>query len=266
MSFLAIFAIAAHSFAQAPAEPGATQRQQQPPMAEEATADAEGKTDSEFFDTYIHDKLQLGTRLAYRSLTDDDSGHKGGRYGSGTFLGTIYGLDEEQSYAPDKFYATYYFLENLGIELAYDRVVAETLATDASTRAEKTDGDVILSGPTLSLIGRYRNKTAFTPYGGIGLGFFTGDFDETEAWAHTDWGWAERDRRMVVDDTTALLLTAGVAWKLTDHWFVDGSMQYVKADADATFYGYIDGEQDTEQTGHFPLDNVALRLGVGFNF
>jgi len=266
VSFLAIFAMVTHGFAQDTTTPSKTLQNHQLSMAEQPTADAENNTESAFFNTYIHGKLQFGTRLAYRSLTDADSGNKGGTYGSGTYLGTIYGLDEKQSYAPDKIFATYYFLDNFGIEFAFDRLLARTLAMDTYNGVEKTDGDVILAGPTLSLIGRYGNKTPFTPYAGIGLGFFNGDFDETADWAHSDWSWAQRDRLMVVDSTTALLFTAGVAWTLSDHWFVDSSVQYIKADADATFYGYTDGTLNTEQTGHFPVDNVALRLGVGFSF
>lgn len=131
----------------------------------------------------------------------------------------------------------------------------------------KTDGNAILSGPTISLLGRYRNSTAFTPYAGIGLGFFNGDFDEDPVWAHEIWwGYANRNRQMVVDNTTALLLSAGTTWAFTPNWLLDMSLQYVHADADATFYGDVDGVIDTIQQGHFPMDNLALRLGLTYSF
>lgn len=260
-------AIATQSFAQGSATIPNNSQQNRPLFAAEKSAvETVQKSESTFFDEYIYGRLQIGTRLAYRTLTDSDSGNKGGTYGSGTFLGTIYGLDENQSYAPDKIFMTYYFSDHFGFELAHDRMLARTLAMDIYTDAEKTDGDVILSGPTLSLLGRYGNTTPLTPYAGIGLGFFNGDFDETAEWAHSNLSLGERDRLMVVDSTTALLFTAGVAWAIKDHWFLDCSLQYIRADADATFYGYTDGTLDTEQTGHFPIDNVALRLGAGFSF
>ncbi|EKD40462.1 MAG: hypothetical protein ACD_75C00048G0008 [uncultured bacterium] len=236
-------------------------------IQEYAAKNAHGEqTAGSFVKDYLQGKLQLGTRMAYRILTDSESGQKGGRYGSGTFLGTIYALDEQQDYLPGKMFLAYFFTKHFGVEFAYDSMKAETVATDSDTGMVKTDGDVILSGPTVSLLGKYPNAAPFTPYAGIGLGFLNGDFDETADWAHSDWGGSDRNRMMVVDSTTALLLTAGVNWAFDPHWLFDCSLQYVRADADAVFYGATDGIVDTEQAGHFPLDNVALRLGVIYSF
>lgn len=235
---------------------------------ENAAENAYGEeTAGSFVKDYIQGKLQLGTRLAYRILTDSDSGYKGGIYGSGTYLGTIYALDEQQDYLPSKLFLAYFFTKHFGVEFAYDSMKAETVATDMDTNMVKTDGDAILSGPTLSLLGKYPNITSFTPYAGIGIGFLNGDFDETADWAHSSWGESDRNRTMVVDSTTALLLTAGVNWAFNGgQWLLDCSLQYVQADADAVFYGATDGVVDTEQAGHFPMDNVALRLGVIYSF
>jgi opacity protein-like surface antigen len=219
-----------------------------------------------FFTDYIHEKLEIGTRFSYRYLTNADSGHQGGTYGSGTYLGTIYGLDEEQDYLPNKFFLAYYFNHYLGLELAYDSIEAETVAWNTSTGSKKTDGNVTLSGPTVSLIAKYPNTTRFTPYLGLGLGFFSGDFDRDSAWAYSDWGTSDRNRYMIVDDVTALFVNAGFIWKFNQNWYIDTSLQYLHADPDATFYGYTDDVCDTVQTGHFPLDNVSLRLGIGYSF
>jgi len=214
---------------------------------------------------YFTGKLEIGTRIVHRVLTDADSGHKGGTYGSGTYLGTIYALEEEQDYLPFKPYMAYFFTPFLGVELAYDEMEAETRAIDTSSHKVKTDGTVSLSGLTLSLVGRYKNDTAFTPYAGFGLGFYSGDFDEDSAWAYT--ASTGRTRVMNVDSTVGLLLTLGVKWSLTENWFVDGSLQYVAVDPDATFNGYeSDGTQYIYETGHFPLDSLAFRLGIGFSF
>ena len=222
-------------------------------------------TDS-FMKDYIPGKLQLGTRVTYRVFTDSDSGHKGGTYGTGTYLGTIYALDEEQDYLPRKLFLAYFFSQHFGIEFAYDWIKAQTVAMDTDNNVVKTDGNAILSGPTLALLGRYPNATSFTPYAGIGVGLFHGDFDETADWAHSYWGTSDRNRQMSVDSTTALLLTAGVTWAIEGHWLLDCSLQYVRADADAVFYGVTDGVVDTVQPGHFPMDNVAFRLGVIYSF
>jgi outer membrane protein W len=222
--------------------------------------------DGQFYEQFIHGKLQIGTRMVYRSLTNADSGHQGGTYGSGTYLGTIYAMDEEQSYLPNKFFITYYFTKYFGFELAYDSMEAKTVAWDIYNDVNKTDGNASLSGPTVTLLGKFANSTPFSPYIGIGLGFFKGDFDEDSAWAHDDTSLGSRDREMVVESITAVLLTSGLTWSFATNWLLDLSLQYVKADPDVMFNGYTNGRLDTEQPGHFPMDNVAFRLGIVYSF
>lgn len=213
---------------------------------------------------FIRGHLQIGTRSVYRTLTDDDSGHKGGTYGTGTYLGTIYALDEDQDLVPLQFYLTYFFNDYVGVEFAYDQMEAETVATNGYTMAIKTDGNVSLAGPTISVIGRYKNETPVTPFIGVGAGFFSGDFDATSTWAYTASSGAYR--YMNVDDVTALLLTAGAEWEFVEHWMLNLSLQYVSADVDAEFDGYVNGVQYAAQAGHFPMDNIAFRLGIAYQF
>ena len=235
-----------------------------------ATKRAEAADDdnglSLFFTEYLKDRVRIGTRLGGRLLIDSDSGHKGGTYGSGTYLGTIYALEEKNTWLPNKPFLAYSLTRYLEIEAAYDTMTSATLATDSDSGVEKTDGDAVLAGPTISLIAKYPNDFNVVPYIGLGLGFFNGDFLETEDWAHSDWGTSQRDRLMVVDSSIGLLLTAGLSWNFSDHWSLDCSLQYVKTDSDATFYGYTDGVLDTEQSGHFPFDNFAMRLGMAYTF
>ena len=67
---------------------------------------------------------------------------------------------------------------------------------------------------------------------------------------------------MEIDNTVALLLTAGVTWSLDEHWFLDCSMQYIKADADATHTGYHGETLYKTETGSFPMDTFAYRIGI----
>ncbi len=245
-----------------------------------ATGETTEETESEFYKNYIKGKLSIGTRIVYRSLTDGDSGAKGGLQGSGTFLGTIYALDEEQNYAPTKIFLGYDFTKYFGIELAWDSMEASTKATSIYSSEIKSDGEVSLYGPTLSLLVKIPNKTQFTPYGGLGIGFFSADFDESADWALGYQGPSHYEslgspstpfnghtRSMEVDSTTAFLLTIGVSWFPTENWFLDLSGQYVKADTDATFTSFQDGVQTgTPQTGNFPMDNFAVRFGIGYRF
>lgn len=258
---------------------GATSTEAVAVTIEDAVVEDEEKKPSEFVQKYIAGKLQIGTRTVHRILTDEDSGHKGGKQGSGTFLGTIYALEEEQDYVPKYLYLRYNFSKYIGAELAYDSMTATTKATSVGYSGIKSDGDVILSGPTVSLIVNIPTKTKFTPYGSIGVGFYSGDFDETAHWGlgYPDPGWYEyygspttlyggRKREMEVDDATGLILGAGCTYDITDHWILDFSVNYTSVDPDATFYGYRYGVQDTANEGHFPMDNIAFRLGIAYEF
>jgi len=176
-------------------------------------------------------------------------------------------------------YATYFFTQYFGVELAYESIEAETVATSIGYSTIKSDGDVFLEGPTLSLVGRYPNQTRFTPYLSVGVGYFFGDFDEAAHWAlgYSDPSVYEalgspsttydgKTREMNIDDEIGLVMAAGCAYQMTDRLSLDLSLSYTAVEADATFIGYVDGIQALEQDGSFPLDNIALRAGISFSF
>lgn len=225
-----------------------------------------GNTTITFYDKYIKDHLQMGVRSALRRLTDDDSGYRGGVYGSGTYLGTIYALDEKQNITPLLFNISYYFNEYIGFELAYDRIEAETVAFNTSTQQDKTDGDIIISGPTLTLLAQYGNSTSFTPYAGVGIGYYSSTFDADPEWTYSSEYNGAAYNHMDINSVTGWHLTVGTKWLFSKNWALDLSVQYVQADADATYTGYLNDEKYTTQTGHYPMDNVALRLGITYQF
>ena len=235
--------------------------------------------ENSLYNDYLSNKLEIGTRISYQGLTNSDSGAKGGTQGEGTFLGTIYALDEVQQSLPLNLYATYFFSQYFGVELGYESIEAETVATSIGYSTIKSDGNVFLGGPTLSLVGRYPNQTRFTPYLSVGVGYFFGDFDEEAHWAlgYSDPTVYEalgspsttydgKTREMNIDDEIGLVVAAGCAYQMTDHLSLDLSLSYTAVEADATFIGYVDGIQVLEQDGSFPLDNIALRAGVSFSF
>ncbi len=252
-----------------------------PQTSSEATGavvvDKQNKSEQEselFADKYIKKHVRLGTRTVFRKLTDDDSGHKGEWYGSGTFLGTIYGLEEVQYPAPVYLYAQYLFNKYFGVELGYDRIEAETKAMgvypgqpfwDLKNGYEKTDGNVILSGPVVSLLGFFPNESAFTPYVRFGLGFMAAEFDRVADWKYASNG---GERVMNVDDQVALQLGGGVEWKFYKQWSVNASILYTKVTVDTSFDFYNSARVKIQPTqfGEYPLDNVALLLGIAYSF
>ncbi len=235
----------------------------------------ESEQESEpFSDSYIKKHVRLGTRTVLRKLTDGDSGHKGGWYRSGTFLGTIYGLEEVQYPAPVYLYVQYLFNKYFGVELGYDRIEAETRAMgvypgqpfwDLKNGYEKTDGNVILSGPVVSLLGFFPNKSAFTPYVRFGLGFMAAEFDRVADWRYASNG---GERVMNVDDQVALQLGGGVEWKFYKQWSVNASILYTKVTVDTSFDFYNSARVKIQPTqfGEYPMDNVALLLGIAYSF
>lgn len=239
--------------------------------------DDQGLSTDSTNDRFPKNRLSFGLRSSLQILTDADSGHRGGTSGSGTFLGTIYALDESQNLAPIRPFITYDISPWFSLEMAYDYQEAQTLA--ASGSVDKSDGDVILQGPTLSLLGKYPNSTSFTPFFGLGVGFYSADFDESDHWAlgypneitYVALGspstlYNGRRRSMDAEDTIVLLIQAGLTYAINPRWFLDLSAQYFRSDVDATFHGYTDGVPDTEITGELPMDNLSLRIGVGYHF
>ncbi len=232
-----------------------------------------------FISTYLEDKVSIGARITHRTLTDSDSGHEGGLRGSGTYLGTIWAIDEVQNYMPHIF-VDYSVNERWSIELAYDYIEGETLATSIQEpqTGTKSDGNVSLSGFTISLLGRYPNQTKFTPYGGIGIGYYRGDFEETAHWGlgyyseehyiregSTGLPYEGRTKSMSVENSFAFLVTLGTRYALPYNCYLDASVQYVKVEADVNYQPTEWGvDLSYSRDGIFPLDNIAVKLGIAY--
>ncbi len=217
------------------------------------------------FNEYLAGHLQIGTRSAYRSFVDSDSGHRGEGFGSGTYLGTIYAMDEKQNLAPFSPYVSWAFSDYVGVELAYDCFKAETVATNGYSMTRKTDGDLEFSGFILSLLAKYSNDTKFTPWAGLGLFFYSVEFDPNPDWAHSK-RIANTYNHMSVDDVNGIAFSLGVDWELEEHWVLNFSCQYMSVDVDAVYKGYLNGEHYTTQPGNFPVDNISVRVGIGYRF
>ncbi len=224
------------------------------------------ETVSDFYNNYIKGKLQIGTRSVYRLLTKDDSGHKGEGFGSGTYLGTIYGLDEKQNLVPSNFYARYLFNKYFGFELAYDKISAETVAFDSYRFVVKTDGDINLSGFAVNLYFCYPNFSKFIPYFAVGVGSYSADFDARNEWTYSPIFDNRAYNQMDLSSVTGFSFGVGTEWVFAERWRLDLSVQYLSVDVDGVYTGYFDDELYTTQPGHFPMDNISFRLGIAFQF
>lgn len=222
-----------------------------------------------------HDRVEIGTRIISIDLKDDSTDLD--ETGNG-FLGSIVGLDGEDDLAPTRFFIDILATPYLGLELSYDKISAET-QTSPLVGEVKSDGTLELSGPIVSIFGRYPNKTGITPYGGIGYAFYSADFSETGHWAN---GYPDpsayaaagspneplggRSRKMNVDDVTALVIYGGVIWSFHEHWAVDLYVRSMDAEVDANFVGSVRGTVETDKDGKFPMEHTGYGLSVHYLF
>lgn len=211
----------------------------------------------EIHESYIRDRLSAGLRWTFFALTDDSQQEfdAGGTFIGGFTTGiSIDRLDESHEWFPT-LYLRWEASDYVSIEFAWEKLVAAT----RTYWDGHTDGDVILSGPSLLVVGRYPNDTDFTPYAGIGLAFLDGEFD------HAPWGQGYHIIR--ADGTYGLLLQVGCSTPIADRVHFDLTLRYMMADSDAHFYLHHGGGRTTNHAyWTFPLDNFGAHLGFRYAF
>lgn len=215
-----------------------------------------------FDERYLEDHFEVGLRITHWTLSDPS---KGIYNAEGTFIGgfaegiSTDDLSVQQDYLPSLF-LRYKFIPYLGLELGLEKLRAET-----STYWDgHTNGDVVMRGPSLSLVGQYPNDTIFTPYAGIGLAFLNGNFEEDGKW-HRASGYT---RNMEAGDVTATLLTLGCSIQIVESLEADISFRSMSnADSDAKYYlRWNDGGISNTAKFTWPLDATSFQIGVKYLF
>ena len=201
--------------------------------------------DNDFYNSYIANKLEIGTRITHVVLLEDSRGEP---Y-NGSFVGSITMLKEDQDYLPTKFYVQYKFMPCLGIGLSYDRVGAE--AWDHGG----TDGTTVLSGPLLYLLGCYPNSTKFTPFCELGAAFYSADFDAAS-------GWSMPGKDFVLDNTQGFYLALGCDWQIMEQFSVNVYGRYVDSDVDGVYTHPVNSDEDII----FTMSHLAFGVGAKFTF
>ncbi|MBI3987321.1 MAG: hypothetical protein HY343_10390 [Lentisphaerae bacterium] len=231
-----------------------------------------------FMNAALADHLVLGTRLTAFKL------HLEGKH---YFMGYLDSLEEEQDWWPTKLFAQWLFTPYAGLELTWDQVTANLLSSDDIPH---NDGVLSLRGPIATLIGQYPNETIFTPYAGVGAGWFQADFDpnpiwhngfgrevawfqaaaEYEAWraaGSPEWPNDGYQRILEPEDTYGLVVTAGSSIGINRHWAADLYLRYMRVDMEAHYTRRVFGEVIEDRGVYtFPLNNYAAGLGVKYLF
>lgn len=218
-------------------------------------------------------RIEVGLRVSQFSLVEDSMGFLD-EFGipRDTFIGSVNTLSEEQALFPPEPFIHVALNQYIGFELSYSSLEVET-----ETFTGKSDGNLTMSGPIISVIGRYPTRSVFTPYASLGIAIFGAEFDEQAHWALGFAGpeefiaagspsepFGDRTREMFVDDATGLVLTGGVLWRFAPDWAADGFVRYMDVESSALARSQVRERTTTETSGKFFLENVAFGAGIRY--
>lgn len=215
------------------------------------SAPAENK---KFYNSFIKNRLEIGTRILHGSLLDDTRGQPF----NGSFVGSVTMLRDNQDLLPTRFYVQYKILDYLGVGVSYDKISAA--AGDWGIEGDGTggsDGDVNLSGPLFYLLGCYPNSTKFTPFCEAGMGVYSAKFDADAAWGSTN------DKRFELNSTKGIYFGAGCDFEVTDHFSVNAYGRYMKID-DVTGDYMLLGNKQSDII--FTMSYMAFGIGAKYAF
>ncbi len=218
-----------------------------------------------FYSRFIKDHLSIGLRFSHFAFTEpsqrtyDAGGNLIGGYTAGI---STYDLEERQKYLP-YLYLLYKVNPYIALQIARERIEGRAWTLDFND--PHYNGNMILSGPSFTLLGRFANRTRFTPYGGIGIARLTARFQEGGSWS----GGGRRIMR--ADDTTGIIYTLGSSvsaegtpLSILDNVELDLSVTYMRAESDANYQLVPETRNRAEWT--WPADSILYQIGVRYGF
>lgn len=201
-----------------------------------------------------------GARFSYFRLRNNvEQIFENGRFVGGFTRGiSIDRLVEHQNAFPLPF-LRFLPMQHLGLELGWEHMVLIT----RTYWDYHSDGDLILSGPSFSLLWRFPFDSRFVPYVGLGRVRWDASFDHWDAFY-------EAGRTIEVEDTTARTFLAGCEFRLGKNLGLEVSVRHMRAAVDSMFY-IDDPPRDGRdlhniRTWTFPLDNWTWLLAGTWTF
>jgi hypothetical protein len=226
----------------------------------------------------LHDHLRVGVRYRSVELTDDK------RSSENSYLGSITQIENLDDYDWTT-WLTVEWLANpyIGLRFNYEQVRGRTRT---SSWDNHTDGDIDVMGPQFSLIVRLPNRTRFTPTAGVGYAWLNSTFEHNPVWYngfggedkivnYNNWVQAGRPpwpnngyrREIILEDTSAVILLAGLEIRITDHLdFNLFAQDMAVEDIDLRYELSFGGNVTRREYSRFPMANTSYGAGVRWTF
>ncbi len=216
---------------------------------------AAGSSRPRFLSRAVRNRLTVGLRLSRFWLVDSRRYGENGldnHNASVNFLGSLWGLDPQQSFVPAPF-LEYRVYSGFGAGVAYDQDRVKTLDWgNAEKTATAGDGDLRIRGLQAYAFGRVPSVGPVTPAVRGGYSWYSSAFFEAPGWP---------GQSFAVGDTRGFFLgvDASVAFWRHGAFEVSYEHQWLKdIGAKALF---ADGGR---KKGSFPMGSDVLRVGVAF--
>jgi opacity protein-like surface antigen len=232
-----------------------------------AAAEEPGSSDASpgFMGRLVRNRLTLGADWTRVFLDDtrrpDTEGILDNTSASGNFLGSLWGLDAKQGYAPEPT-VEYRVVSSFGLGASYSQLRVKTLDWGAGGTTIVGDGDVEIRGALLYAFARLPNRTRLTPYARAGLARYDSRFFVLASWTGGQPG-----RVIQVDGTSGWFAAVGSAVALGRHVALDAFWRRLDVGAVAArAYFDIIHRPHHHLDGAFPMTNNTVGLGIAYRF
>jgi outer membrane protein len=183
---------------------------------------------------------EAGDWLVRAGITNVDPDDDGGDFST---TDDQFGVKSSASISTE---VTYMITDNIGVEV----LASYPFEHDITIEGLGNVGDTKHLPPTVSLQWHFTQFGAFKPYVGVGVNY-TYFFDE-------DTRGVVEGLDLNLDNSWGAAFQVGVDYNITDSWFINGSVRYIKIDTDAELEG--------GDIGNVTIDPWTLGAHIGYRF
>jgi hypothetical protein len=208
--------------------------------------------DPTFMERYIHDRLEIGTRITSASVDETKRGDSETR--EGTYFGSINEMKVEEESGPTKWFLQYRLHTYVGVGMTFDEL---TLVTKDGPSEANTDGDFSIDSSYYYIYLRYPLPYGFVPYIEYGRGSHDVSFSPES-------NWSRRNSIYVYDSSVdATFYSIGLEYHISRNFSVHVMQRWTDYSFDAEWRN-IDGRTPTRFTVN--MDQSVTGFGVKYTF